>query len=151
MRERRPRALEQPGDAAALALEDPGPELEILLDGELGKDVRALGDVPDAPPLDGMRRQAVDLLAVEQDPAAMGMEKPEDGPQQGRFPGAVGPDDAGDRAASDPQIDPAEDVDTLDVAGVDLVELEQRRQVNVPGRPRARARRWRRRRASPPR
>jgi len=52
------------------------------------------------------------------------MEEPEDGPQQGRFSCAVGPDDAGDRAASDPQVDPGEDVDALDVAGVDLVELE---------------------------
>jgi hypothetical protein len=57
-------ALQHARHAARVPPEDPGTELEILVHGELGRDVRALRDVSDAQPLDGVGRRGLDLRPV---------------------------------------------------------------------------------------
>src|SRR5262245_66146967 len=54
------------------------------------------------------------------------MEEAEDRLEEGRLSRAVGPDDAGDRAALDAEPNLVEDVDALHVPGDDSVQLEER-------------------------
>ena len=56
------------------------------------------------------RAQAVEPRAVEPDLALARAQEPADRAQHGRLAGAVGPDDAGDRAAGDLEVDALEHV-----------------------------------------
>src|SRR5262249_7932151 len=128
-------------------------EQQILLDRELGKDVRPLGDVADPEALDRVRGERVDIATVEPDAATMGMEEAEDRSEQRGLAGTVRPDDAGDRAPLDADADAGEDVDSLDVPDVDVVDLEQGRHrlISARGTLPGLLRRWPRRRACLPR
>src|SRR5437870_3046023 len=123
---RRVGALEDGRDAGAIVPSDPGAELEILLDRQLRKDVLPLGDVADAEPLDRVGRESLDLPPAVEDPATPRMEEAEDRLQQRRLAGAVRADDAGDAARLDPERDVRQDIDALDVAGRDVVDLQER-------------------------
>src|SRR5262249_61141586 len=57
---------------------------------------------------------------------AMGVEETEDRLEERRLSRAIGPDDAGDRAALDAEPDPVEDVDPFHVPRNDSVQLEER-------------------------
>src|SRR5215813_13054805 len=122
-------ALEPPRHSRPVAPDHPAAELEVLLHGELGEDVGALGHVADAEPLDLVGRERVDRAAVEADGAASRMEEAEDRLEERRLPSPVGPDHAGDGARLHLERDVAEDVDALDVAGRRVLEPETRHQV----------------------
>src|SRR5215471_3560941 len=107
----------------------PAAELEVLLHGELGEDVGALGHVADPEPLDLEGRERIDRAAVEADGAAPRMEEAEDRLEECRLPCPVGSDHAGDGAGLHLERDVAEDVDALDVAGRHVLEPQMRHQV----------------------
>src|SRR5439155_1112656 len=127
-RKRHAGALHHRGAARAVVAVHPAPDLEVLVHRELGKDVRPLRHVPDPQPLERVRRQALDLATVEDDPTLTRVEEAEDRLEQRRLPGAVRPDDAGDAALRDGHSKVVQDVDPLDVSGDDALELEQRHQ-----------------------
>src|SRR5499425_713417 len=128
-RESRIGALEPPGHPLPVPPDHPAAELEILLNGELGKDVGALRDVADAEALDLVGGEGRDGAAVEADGTAPGVQEAEDRLEERRLPRPVGPDDPGDGARLHFEGDVAEDVDALDVACRHVLELETRHQV----------------------
>src|SRR5215467_1418755 len=107
----------------------PAAELEVLLHGELGEDVGALGHVADTEPLDLEGRERVDRAAVEADEAAPRMEKAEDRLEERRLPCPVWPDHAGDGARLHLERDVAQDVDAVGVAGRHVLEPQMCHQV----------------------
>ena len=96
-RESRIGALEHPATRAPCLPEDPGAKLQVLLHGELRKDVRPLRHVADPQPLDRMGRGTLHLPPVKDDAPLSRMQEAEDRLEQRGLPGAVGPDNAGDR------------------------------------------------------
>jgi hypothetical protein len=95
--------------------------LQVLLGGQGGEDVVELRHVAEALLAAGMRLGSVDHLAAEEDAAAAGRQQAEDGLDQRRLPGAVGPDHGDDVPLVDAQRDPVEDVDLRHVARDDVL------------------------------
>ena len=58
-------ALDAPGDACSLPPEDPRAQLQVLLHGQVRKNVRALRGVADPQPFDRMRRETLKLTPVK--------------------------------------------------------------------------------------
>src|SRR5262245_58799640 len=125
-RERAVGVLEHRVHARSVVAEYPRPKLEVYLHRELGKDVGALWHVADARPLELVRRQPFDRAPVQENLPGARREEAEDRLEERRLAGAVGPDDSGHRAARDAEVHAVEDVDALDIAGDDPLELEQR-------------------------
>ena len=73
-----------------------------------------------------MRREPLNLTPVKDNAPLAGMQEPEDGLEQRGLPGAIGPNNAGDRPRLNAQPEAIEDVDPGDVAGDDPIHLKQR-------------------------
>src|SRR5262249_8798979 len=76
---------------------------------------------------------AADVLPVQTDAAGHGPDEPTDGVERGGLPAAVGPQQGDDLAASDREVDAAQDPD-LPVAGHEPLDAEQR-SISGQGRP----------------
>ena len=87
----------------------------------------------------GPRRHAAQRAAVQQDGTAPGDEQPGEGAQQRRLPAAVGPDDDGERAVGDVQVEPAADL--VPVVGEGGPRARRRGPSPTPGAPATRS--WR--------
>src|SRR5207247_476079 len=90
-------------------LAEPGGDLEVLLDGEIGKDAAILGRVADAHARPLVRRPPRDLLALEANDAAARWQEPHDRIDGGRLAGAVATHETDRLAGADGQRDRAED------------------------------------------
>src|SRR5260370_2502094 len=109
-------ALQNLAHAPAVPALHPGAEEQVLLHGELGEYIRALGHVADPEPLDLVGCRSLDLAPVVDDAALAGVEEAEDGLEQRRLPRPVRPDDTGDATRLHAPADAGQDVDALDVA-----------------------------------
>src|SRR5262249_38762871 len=98
-------------DPRALPPQDPRPQLQVLLYRQVRKDVRALWGIADPQPLNGMGRETLNVTPAKANAALAWMQEPEDCLQQGRFPGAIWPNNACDRPWLDAQLETIEDVD----------------------------------------
>ena len=94
-----------------LVLAAPGPDLEVLGDGELDERAPPLGHLADAELGDLLGRLADELLAVERDAALDPAQRSADRPQQGRLAGAVGAEHGDHRPLGDLEVDAVEDLD----------------------------------------
>src|SRR5690606_7087995 len=120
--------LDRPGTRACRdALRD----VEILPRGELAEDAAILRHEADAGPRDAMRRPAGDVLAPPEDRAFGRRGQPHDGAHRRRLADAVAAQEAHALAARDLERDPEEDAGEP-VRGMDLAQLEERRQCRSP-------------------
>ena len=122
-------------------------EHEVVVHGHLREQPARLGEVADPQAHDLVGPAPRDLATVEHDAAREGREIAERGLEQRGLAGAVGPDDADDRAVGNPERSRLEDLE-LAVPGANALKLEHRRPRPPPVRagPRSRAGR----RGSPP-
>src|SRR5439155_17954925 len=74
------------------------PDLEVLADAQPAEDTAPLGDEGDTRTQHGIRRPSDQLLALQQDLARGGLERPGDREQRRRLAGAVVPDEADELA-----------------------------------------------------
>ena len=81
-----------------------GTQTQIVLDGQRSEDLAALGHLGDAQPDARFRRRAVDARALERDDARAMSLQPRDSVEQGRFSGAVRPDQRHEFAFRDVDI-----------------------------------------------
>src|SRR6266545_319067 len=72
------------------------PHLEVLVHGERGEELAALGDPGDAEPVDAVRREPVDRPVLELDRARARLHEPEDRLDGAALPGAAGAEDGPD-------------------------------------------------------
>ena len=89
-------------------------EVEVFLDGEVGKNVAALGNVAEAGAGAMLRAAAGDFLVVEGDGAGVGGLEADDALQSGGFADAVAAHEAEDAAIGDVEADAAEDLAAAD-------------------------------------
>src|SRR3989441_5098301 len=106
-------------------LAEPGGDLEVLLDGEIGKDAAILGRVADAHARPLVGRTPRDLLALEAHDAAARWQEPHDRIDGGRLAGAVATHETDRLAGADGQRDRSEDLGGAAI-GLDPLQLEHR-------------------------
>src|SRR5689334_11238803 len=82
-----------------------GADPQILLDGELGKDLASFRDAGNAGADNPVRRQMRNVGAVKHDTAGAGRGQTEDRSYQRRLARTVGPEQAGNAASVDLQRD----------------------------------------------
>ncbi len=102
-------------------------EPQVLLDGQLDEGSAALGDVRDPEPRDRVGAGASAERTAAEDDRPLAADGAGDGAQRRRLAGAVGAEDGDDLALADLEADAVERLDGP-VAGLDLVQLEQRAQ-----------------------
>src|SRR2546423_839075 len=78
-------------------------EKDVLAPSEMGEKTAILDDVADPPPELGNIRRGY-FFVVKPNRAGIGIEQPNDQPQEGRFPAAARPNENGGFAASESQI-----------------------------------------------
>src|SRR5262249_13728917 len=92
---------------------DPGerPHLEVLVDGERGEKLAALGDPRDAHLVDPVRRQPLDPSSQELDRPRARLDEPEDCLDGAALAGAIGAEDGADLALGNLEVDPLDSAD----------------------------------------
>src|SRR5690606_33185378 len=101
------------------------PHAQVLLDGQRGEHVACLGYVSDTTFDQLVGGEARDVLAVENDAALTNRHQTEQGLDEGRLAGPVGPDDPDQLTLVERERSRAQDVDTWQVAGYEAFRLEQ--------------------------
>ena len=99
-REQREHAVAIAPDVLAVRARE-GAQVEVFVDGEIGKDAAPLGDLRQAEAQDLVRRPSREVLAVERDRSAGGLHQSTHRAQRRRFAGAVGSDQRDDLARLD--------------------------------------------------
>jgi hypothetical protein len=111
---------------------DVGAEQQVLLDGQAGEDAPPLRHQRHPGPHPPLDRPAGDVVATDQDPAAARRDQPDDGLQQARLPGPVGPDDRDRLADVHPQADAVQGLD-VPVAADQVLDGERgHRRSSIP-------------------
>src|SRR5262249_47342442 len=115
-------------------------EHEVLVHGHLREQAARLREVADAQADDLVRPASRDISTVERDAPRGGHEIAERRLEKRRLAGAIGTDDADDRAVGHPECRRLDDLE-LAVAGTDALKLEHRYSRAQPVRagPRSRA------------
>ena len=83
---------------------------QIVFDGQLPEDARILREVAHAGTGAEVHRQPRDVVAVEHDVAAVGVDQADRHPEARRLAGAVGPEQADDLAPLDLVVDAVDDL-----------------------------------------
>ena len=110
-----------------VAPEGPAAHAQIVLDREKRKGVDLLGHVAHPEPLDRVRLPTGDRLAIQPDRPSVRLQQAEDRLQQCRFAGSVRPDHEREAVLRDLEREALQDVDAALIAGMEILDLEQRR------------------------
>lgn len=114
--------IEVAGDAFLVATQK-GPEVEVLLNGQVGKDETPFRDLADAQPHDLVGLHGVDGLSLEQHFTGAWRRSAADGHQRGALARAVGTDERDNLPLADGEVDVAQGL-YVAVVGVDVTQLK---------------------------